>query len=283
MEVIIDGTNGITSVNGTAAAPSVTGADTDTGIVYGTNTLSLATGGTTAVMVDSSQNVGIGTSSPSQKLDVAGNIAISGQTGATATPKSISFSLDYSNSSVAAGCKLFFYNGTATDTYGLGVGADSDIQYHSGGVPTNNNGKHRFFVNNTEALRITPTGLLQFDSGYGSVATAYGCRAWVNFNGIGTVAIKASGNVSSITDNGVGNYTVNYTNAISDANYCASAFGVGYNANDTVVGTNIGYHPTGVATYTPILKSTTQSRFMIGRGNAAASYDLADISFQIFR
>ncbi len=45
------------------------------------------------------------------------------------------------------------------------------------------------------------------------------CRAWVNFNGTGTVAIRASFNVSSITDNGVGDYTVNFTNALSDANY----------------------------------------------------------------
>jgi hypothetical protein len=45
------------------------------------------------------------------------------------------------------------------------------------------------------------------------------CRAWVNFNGTGTVAIRASFNVSSITDNGVGNYTVNFTNALADANY----------------------------------------------------------------
>jgi hypothetical protein len=45
------------------------------------------------------------------------------------------------------------------------------------------------------------------------------CRAWVNFNGTGTVAIRASGNVSSITDNGTGDYTVNFTNALPDANY----------------------------------------------------------------
>jgi hypothetical protein len=59
----------------------------------------------------------------------------------------------------------------------------------------------------------------KFNSGYGSVATAYGCRAWVNFNGSGTVAIRASGNVSSITDNGTGDYTINLTNALVDANY----------------------------------------------------------------
>jgi hypothetical protein len=47
----------------------------------------------------------------------------------------------------------------------------------------------------------------------------YTCKAWVNFNGTGTVAIRASGNVSSITDTGVGQYTVNLTTAMPDANY----------------------------------------------------------------
>lgn len=51
-------------------------------------------------------------------------------------------------------------------------------------------------------------------------APIYPCRAWVNFNGTGTVAIRASGNVSSITDNGTGDYTVNFTTAMPDANYC---------------------------------------------------------------
>lgn len=49
----------------------------------------------------------------------------------------------------------------------------------------------------------------------------YTCKAWVNFNGTGTVAIRASGNVSSITDNGTGDYTVNFTTALPDANYSA--------------------------------------------------------------
>lgn len=50
-------------------------------------------------------------------------------------------------------------------------------------------------------------------------APVYACRAWVNFNGTGTVAISASGNVSSITDNGTGDYTVNFTTAMLDSNY----------------------------------------------------------------
>jgi hypothetical protein len=67
------------------------------------------------------------------------------------------------------------------------------------------------------------SGNLSFNSGYGSAAVAYGCRAWVNFNGTGTVAIRASGNVSSITDNGTGDYTVNFTTAMPDANYAVSS------------------------------------------------------------
>jgi hypothetical protein len=49
------------------------------------------------------------------------------------------------------------------------------------------------------------------------------CKAWVNFNGTGTVAIRASYNVSSITDNGVSDYTVNFTTALADANYVVAA------------------------------------------------------------
>ena len=72
----------------------------------------------------------------------------------------------------------------------------------------------------TSPTLTTPT----FDSAslatISGTAPLYMCRAWVNFNGTGTVAINASGNVSSITDNGVGDYTVNYTTALP-ANSCA--------------------------------------------------------------
>jgi hypothetical protein len=76
-------------------------------------------------------------------------------------------------------------------------------------------------------LLVDTSGNLQFNSGYGSAATAYGCRAWVNFNGTGTPAIRGSGNVSSITDNGTGDYTVNFTTAMPDINYCSLATGTG--------------------------------------------------------
>jgi len=88
-----------------------------------------------------------------------------------------------------------------------------------------------------ERMRVTSTGDFKFNSGYGSVATAYGCRAWVSFNGVGTVSIRASGNVSSLTDNGVGNYTINFTTAMPDANYapfyCDYSYGNGLTDNLT--------------------------------------------------
>jgi hypothetical protein len=59
------------------------------------------------------------------------------------------------------------------------------------------------------AVMDTPTGSTPL----------FAARAWVNFNGTGTVAIRASGNVSSITDNGTGDYTVNFTTAMPDVNY----------------------------------------------------------------
>jgi hypothetical protein len=53
-------------------------------------------------------------------------------------------------------------------------------------------------------------------------APIYAVRSWVNFDGTGTVSIRSSGNVSSVTDNGTGNYTVNFTTAMPDANYAAT-------------------------------------------------------------
>jgi hypothetical protein len=62
------------------------------------------------------------------------------------------------------------------------------------------------------------SGVLATQNGMTGIA-----KAWVNFNGTGTVAIRSSFNVSSITDNGTGDYTVNFTTAMPDANYAATA------------------------------------------------------------
>lgn len=74
---------------------------------------------------------------------------------------------------------------------------------------------------------VDPLGIREAFNATGT-APVYACRAWVNFDGTGTPAIRASGNVLGITDNGVGDYTVNFNTAMPDANYAAvitSGFG----------------------------------------------------------
>jgi hypothetical protein len=73
-------------------------------------------------------------------------------------------------------------------------------------------------------------------------APLYAARAWVNFDGTGTVAIRASGNVTSITDNGTGDYTVNFTTAMPDASYAVSwsTGGASGFAQQQVVSTSTG-------------------------------------------
>jgi hypothetical protein len=77
----------------------------------------------------------------------------------------------------------------------------------------------------------------KLDGAQSGSAPIYGARAWVNFNGTGTVAIRASGNVSSITDNTTGDYTVNFTTAMPDANYAATfAGGDGFYGSVVTIG-----------------------------------------------
>ncbi len=76
-------------------------------------------------------------------------------------------------------------------------------------------------ASDTTALTLDASQNATFAGSIPSVGgyPSYQCRAWVNFNGTGTVAIRASGNVSSITDNGTGVYTVNFVSAMPDVNY----------------------------------------------------------------
>ena len=101
----------------------------------------------------------------------------------------------------------------------------------------------------------------------------YSCRAWVNFNGTGTVAIRASGNVSSITDNGTGDYTVNFTTAMVDANYSALTDG-NYNIN-------AGNYsdPNG----TQIYRTYDASYFGIISRSSGSNYDFAWVTAAVFR
>jgi hypothetical protein len=119
---------------------------------------------------------------------------------------------------------------------------------------------------------VSVADVLSFNSGYGSAATAYGCRAWVNFNGTGTVAIRASGNVSSITDNGTGDYTVNFTTAMVDANYAVSL---------TTGGTGNSFW---FRTYEDATARTSSAlRIITVRYSDAANQDAAQVNLAFFR
>ena len=110
-------------------------------------------------------------------------------------------------------------------------------------------------------------------------APVYACRAWVNFNGTGTVAIRASGNVSSITDNDTGDYTINFTTAMPDANYSVAGLTIGNSVGNTTRTLVIA----GVEASGADLKSTTQLRVQTGQTTATVLADMAEINVSIFR
>ena len=73
----------------------------------------------------------------------------------------------------------------------------------------------------------------------------YTCKAWVNFNGTGTPAIRASGNVSSLTDNGVGDYNINYTTSMPDGKYSVAGSSTSSGGGVYIVSTDhVGDYPT---------------------------------------
>jgi hypothetical protein len=227
MTITLNGTTGIVNDGGY----------TGDGVVFPdntpANTLVTTTGG----------NVGVGTASPSEKLNISSSSGIT------------RLKID-STGSVASSIRFT----TTNDSQGY-------INYDTGDF--------KFFNNSggsaVERMRIDSSGNLLFNSGYGSVATAYGCRAWVNFNGQGTVAIRASGNVSSVSDLGTGDYIINYTTAFPDANYSAVS-GIWHRA---------GVNPTGSIAF-EVPYSTTQTGMYV-RDYQGTPFDPLIVSLAIFR
>ena len=103
----------------------------------------------------------------------------------------------------------------------------------------------------------------------------YKCRAWVNFDGTGTVAILGSGNVSSITDHGTGDYTVNLTTAMVDVNYTTLASSSTYSG----AAQNYAFGPVNNNVY-PRTITTVRLRCESSSGAAA---DLPNFEVAIFR
>jgi hypothetical protein len=128
-------------------------------------------------------------------------------------------------------------------------------------------------VNGTSGLTFPDTTTLA-SAGQASV------RAWVNFDGTGTVAIRASYNVTSITDNGTGDYTVNFTTAMPDANY--SVVGI----PNSVALTNVQcvVNTAGTSSGTVLNNKTTSAvRLIVGLASIGSPTDLVDVNASIFR
>jgi hypothetical protein len=166
----------------------------------------VSTANATAITIDSNENVGIGTSSPQHLLE----------TSQSATSKVIGLTLQNSsntgNTDTGIGVKFkgSAYGGNESNKWSAVYGInDATDGYH-------NKMALGFFTNDdntqapTEKLRITSDGrgLSQFTA-----------KAWVNFNGTGTVAIRDSHNVSSISDISTGDYRVQFTNNMGQGNY----------------------------------------------------------------
>ena len=97
-------------------------------------------------------------------------------------------------------------------------------------------------------------------------------RAWINFNGTGVVAIRGDGNVTSITDNGVGNYTINYTNTMLDANYAVIRSADYDSLNNT-----------NAVNFTEVPLATTSSVNVTSGAASNAFYDVVRYEIAIFR
>ena len=111
---------------------------------------------------------------------------------------------------------------------------------------------------------------LKVDSGFGSTTTIYGVRAWVTIDGTGSVNKRASGNVTSVDDNGTGDYTVNFTNAFPDVNYCVACAGPVLNDQGATYGWGLK-HNNGGQSSAPTTKTTSACRFQARR---ESDYDI---------
>lgn len=210
--------------------------DTDTSIRFpAADTITVETAGSERVRVDSGGNVGIGTSNPTGLLELTANTG-SGTLNLVST------------ANVAdAGNKIAFFAADRSTT-------DEEMAYikplltsNSGGAGNVQLGHLTFGTSGSERMRITNSGNVgvgtsspaeeldvngtikatNVSDGTLSIPTTYvtngSAKAWVNFNGAGTIAARDSLNLSSLTDNGTGDYTVNSTNAFASSSVATVA------------------------------------------------------------
>lgn len=260
MALILNGTDGLSDVDGSASTPAIRGTDTNTGIFFpAADTIAFAEGGAEAMRLDSSGHAIIGyTASVGTAYQT--NMQVKG--GGTAA--------------TYAGYGLITSNNESAGLFGVYSNSENSLWIASDPDNLRSGSRTVFTVDGTEVASVVAGGNFAFNSGYGSSAVAYGCRAWVNFNGTGTVAIRASGNVSSITDNGTGDYTINFNTAMPDANYAL-------NMNFSTTWGRTAQIDASSDTASPTTQSTTAVRFTTKTTGSGAGVDLASNYVAIFR
>jgi hypothetical protein len=244
MTVTISGSGGIAVPLGSASAPAETNTTSSTtGAYYPTSTTyGISTAGTNAVYIDASQNVGIGTATPAQKLDVKGILQITN----SATP------------------------------------ANTSYVYDGGGLllSSNNSNPMYFYTGAAERMRLDTSGNLQVGgttvtNTAGYVNSRTNARAWVNFDGTLTTPItpRSNYNVSSVTKNATGNYTLNFTTSLADANY--ACVGMCSSASPTQNNFILGL-------FSGATKTTSALQVAVTNGGTATLTDVNNIMVAVF-
>ena len=202
----------------------------------------------------------------SQSYALQGQLAVARATGTVASPTAVTAGEHCGQVSALA------FDGTNFRQIGL-------ILFVAAAAPTSTSSPGGILLRTTPSGSTTAVTRLEINSdgsqrsvipGGTTLLPQFACRAWVNFNGTGTVAIRGSGNVSSITDNGTGDYSVNFTTAMPDTNYCVNV------SMD---------HQQGVSfSVSPSINLTSASAFVVrAAGNTSNLFDCPTVCVSVFR
>jgi hypothetical protein len=226
--------------NGTGFTRATLTAGTGVTITNGAGTISIAASGTGGTVTSVGATVPTFLSVAGSPITTSGTLAISlsgtalpvlnGGTGVTTStgsgnnvlstsPTLVTPILGTPTSGTLTNCTFPTLN---QNTTGTAAGLSATLAVASGGTGVTTSTGSGNNVLSTSPTLTTPTINSAQVSTISGSAPLFLCRAWVNFNGTGTIAIRASGNVSSLTDNGTGDYTINFTTAMPDTDYTNS-------------------------------------------------------------
>lgn len=268
---------------GTAAAPAISFGDTDTGI-FGpaAGQLAVATNGVQRALFDENGNMVIGGSSALQRFNAI-NSGIGGgapaSSGSAADPNAVArFGVGAVVLDVGATLAgAMWLQARAAGNYATNF--PLSLNPNGGGVnmvgPVNVTSGGQTVTGDLEA-----SGNLRFNSGFGSAGLAFGVRGWASVTvAAGAPTMDANGNFTSITDNGAGDFTFNFTSNMPDTHYAVAGSAVG---QTNTAGVQLGL-AVNTANGQPLLKSTSQVRIGLYRADANSYVDAATFSIMIVR